>query len=121
MRTQAFLAVLALAACRGSEPAAEQPQQSQFEHELRALSEPARNLAFRNAILDSGARCERVERSAFQEAYKGAGMWVAHCADTGDFAVFVSRSGFAQVARCEDLATPATPACKTGPTAAEQD
>lgn len=118
MKTGAILvAALVLAACNRPEPATEQPQQSQFEQELRALSGSARNLAFRNAIRDSGASCERVERSAFQETYKGAGMWVAHCTDTGDFAVFVSQSGFAQVARCEDLATPAAPACKPLPTA----
>jgi hypothetical protein len=110
-----FVAALALAACGRPEPAAEQPEQSQFEQELRALSLSARNLAFRNAIRNSDARCERVVRSVFQETYKGTSMWVAHCRDTGDFAIFVSRSGFAQVVRCEGLVGTPAPACKPLP------
>lgn len=116
-----LVAAFALVACGGPEPAAEQPEQSQFEQELRALSHSARNLAFRNAIRDSGARCERVERSVFQETYKGASMWVASCRDTGDFAIFVSQSGFAQVARCEDLAGTPTPACKPLPATTDSE
>lgn len=75
-----------------------------FDEQLRDLSPSARNLGLRNAILDSGARCERVDRSAFQQPYKGTAMWLAHCTNTGDFAVFVGRTGYAQVVRCDAVA-----------------
>lgn len=112
-----LVAALALAACNRTEPTAEQQPQDAFETQLRALNDSARNLAFRNAIRASDLRCERVDLSAFQGRVEGAGMWVAHCRDTGDFAIFVGKSGFAQIARCSDLPAGEVPGCRTLPLA----
>jgi len=106
-----LLAVLATTACNSPQTAPEQPPQEQFIQKVRGLREPARNLAFRNAIRDSNLRCERVARSAYQEKVKGTAMWVARCTDTGDYAIFVNNSGYAQVARCEDLTGGIVPRC----------
>jgi hypothetical protein len=39
-------------------------------------------------------------------------MWVAHCTNTGDFALFVEATGYAQARHCEDLKGTAVPQCK---------
>jgi hypothetical protein len=84
-----------------------------FEAQLRELKAPARGLAFRNAIRDAGLRCDRVEKSHYQQSLENAGMWVAHCSDNGDIALFVGPTGFVQVRRCQDLKVAEVPQCKT--------
>lgn len=107
----ALLAV-SLWACARS-PSPEPAQANTFDQKLQSLSPPARNLGLRNAIRDSGAKCGRVGRSVRQQDYKASAMWVAHCTDTGDFALFVSPTGYAQVVRCDNLG-PGVPGCRPG-------
>lgn len=108
-----FCGALALCSCNQRQPATEQnASKPTFEVQLNSLGDSARNLAFRNAIQDFGFRCDRVDRSNYQETYQTTGMWVAHCTNTGDFALFVAPSGYAQVRRCADLAGAAVPQCK---------
>jgi hypothetical protein len=70
MRLNLVCVALALGAC--SRPAEEPPplHPNAFDDQLQSLSEPARNLGLRNAIRDSGAKCERVDRSVRQQDYK---------------------------------------------------
>lgn len=104
---------LVLCSCTKGQPAAQQNAvKPSFEAQLRSLNEPGRNLAFRNAIQDFGYHCDRVDRSSRQEAYKTTGMWVAHCTNSGNFALFVAPSGYAQVRRCEDLKGATVPQCE---------
>ena len=113
-----LIALVALAACSRSpvadnRAAVEAQKKPTFEGQLLSLDESGRNLAFRNAILDEGLKCERVDRSARQQAMKNGDMWVAHCSDGGDVALFVSTAGFAQVRRCSDLMGSDAPQCKS--------
>ena len=112
MRTYLLAAVVALASCNqaASDGDAAAPANT-FDQQLRSLDVPARNFSLRKAILDTGARCGRVDGSAFQQQYKHTAMWVVHCTETGDFAVFVSPTGYAQVVKCESIAE-AGPQCR---------
>lgn len=107
---------LALCTCNKGQPTAPQQQATKptFEAQLRGLNGSGRNLAFRNAIQDFGYHCDRVDQSNYQEAFKTSSMWVAHCTNTGDFALFVETSGYAQVRRCADLKGTSVPQCKAG-------
>ena len=118
MRVFWAILILALGACRDevetetNRVLVEQSRQT-FRQELEALPESGRNLAFRNAIRDVGLKCERVDRSRNQESVEGGEMWVAHCTDIGDVALFVSQAGYAQIRRCVDLKGSEAPPCKS--------
>lgn len=105
------------AACGEQQPAPQPERPNAFHERLLALAPPARNLGLRNAIIDSGVRCERVDRSAFQQHYKGTAMWLAHCVNKGEFAVFVGPAGYGEVVRCDILRGTGAPPC-TWPEAA---
>ena len=114
MRSMLILCgALALYSCNKPQPAVQQnAAKSTFESQLDSLTESGRNLAFRNAIQDFRYHCDRVDRSNYRQAFKTTRMWVAHCTNTGDFALFVAPSGYAQVRRCEDLKGASVPQCK---------
>ena len=111
MRILILGAAIALCACDRSVDQGQAVPPNAYDQQLQSLSAPARNLGFRNAIKDSRAKCARVDRSFRQQAYKGSAMWVARCTDTGDFAIFVSAGGFAQIVACDNLGEGA-PACQ---------
>jgi hypothetical protein len=111
MRAIVLGAALALCACGKSSEQPRQVQPNAYDQQLQSLSVSARNLGLRNAIQDSGAKCGRVERSARQQDYRNSAMWVAHCTDIGDFALFVTSQGYAQIIRCDNLGE-GVPACR---------
>jgi hypothetical protein len=80
--------------------------------DLKGLSEVYRYLGLRRAIKDSGQRCKKVDRGAYQEEYKTMAMWTAHCTDSGDWAVFIAPSADVQVRQCRHLEQLGLPACK---------
>ena len=80
--------------------------------QLKEMSEIYRYLGLRRAITDSGQRCKKVDRGAYQEQYKTMALWMAHCTDTGDWAIFIAPSAEVQVRRCRDMATLGLPACR---------
>ena len=70
--------------------------------QLKALSEPTRNLGLYRAIRDNGRRCKRVDQGAYQQQYKTMAMWTARCSDTGDYALYIAPNGDVQVSPCKD-------------------
>ena len=126
MRTDlifAMMMVLALAGC-GKEsnptaaPAATSNQTAaaagndHYIDDLRKLSPGATNAALFRSISDSGESCTGVIKSAYQQDFKAMGMWVAHCREGQDWAVFVSQKGYVQPRACATAAQAGFPACK---------
>lgn len=83
-----------------------------FNEKLKGGNDLYRNLGLRTAILDSHQKCKRAERASYQEDYKNMAMWTAHCIDSGDWAIFISPGGEAQVRPCGDLPGLGLPACR---------
>lgn len=83
--------------------------------QLKALSEPTRNLGLYRAIRDNGQRCKRVDRGEYQQQYKTMAMWTAHCTDTGDHAVYIAPNGDVQVSDCKDARELGLPECRAAP------
>lgn len=79
--------------------------------QLKALSEPTRNLGLYRAIRDNGRRCKRVDRGAYQQQYKTMAMWTARCSDTGDYALYIAPNGDVQVSACKDAGELGLPEC----------
>jgi hypothetical protein len=80
--------------------------------QLKALSEPSRNLGLYRAIRDNGRRCKRVEQGAYQQQYKTMAMWTARCSDSGDWAVYIAPNGDVQVSGCKDARELGLPECR---------
>jgi hypothetical protein len=80
--------------------------------ELKALSEPTRNLGLYRAIRDNGRRCKRVDQGAYQQQYKTMAMWTARCSDTGDYALYIAPNGDVQVSHCKDARELGLPECR---------
>lgn len=80
--------------------------------QLKALSEPSRQLGLYRAIRDNGRRCKRVEQSAYQQQYKNMAMWTARCSDSGNWAVYIGPSGDVQASPCGDAKQLGLPECK---------
>jgi hypothetical protein len=80
--------------------------------QLKALSEPTRNLGLYRAIRDNGRRCKRVDQGAYQQQYKTMAMWAARCSDTGDYALYIAPNGDVQVSHCKDARELGLPECK---------
>jgi hypothetical protein len=80
--------------------------------QLKALSEPTRQLGLYRAIRDNGQRCKRVDRGQYQQQYKTMAMWTAHCTDTGDYALYIAPNGDVQVSACKDAQELRLPECK---------
>lgn len=110
-------ACAALAACGdsgGGEPRNVTRIAVENEHHdgLLALSEPMRNLALMRAVRDSGMRCQRVERGAFQQQHEALPMWVAQCEDQREWAIFIAPNGDIQVRNCADAGQLGLPECR---------
>ena len=88
------------------------PKEAPFSQRLRSLSPAWRNAMLIRAINDSGQVCDRINASAFQQTYKGLGMWHARCHDGGNWAIFIGDKGNAQVASCSIDAGGPIPACR---------
>ena len=80
--------------------------------QLKALSEPTRNLGLYRAIRDNGRLCKRVDRGAYQQQYKTMAMWRARCSDTGDYSIYIAPNGDVQVSACKDARELGLPECK---------
>ena len=80
--------------------------------QLKGMTEVYRYLGLRRAITDSGQRCKKVDRGAYQEEYKTMAYWTAHCTDTGDWAVFIAPNADVQVRQCRHLQQLGLPACR---------
>ncbi len=80
--------------------------------QLKALSEPTRNLGLYRAIRDNGRRCKRVDQGEYQQQYKTMAMWTARCSDTGDYAVYIAPTGDVQVSACKDAKELGLPECR---------
>lgn len=121
-RLTAMLAVLIagpLGACDGGTP----PKQAtapvttvrnDYHERMLALDELLRGAALRRAIRATGASCDRVEASAFQQDHENLKMWTARC-QNNDYAVFLAATGDVQVRPCEDAAQLKLPACRALP------
>jgi hypothetical protein len=79
---------------------------------LKGMSELYRFLGLRRAIVDTGNRCKKVDRGAYQEQYKTMALWTAHCTDTGDWAIFIAPNADLQVRQCRHMAELKLPACR---------
>ena len=84
--------------------------------QLKALSEPTRNLGLYRAIRDNGRRCKRVDAGAYQQQYKSMAMWTARCSDSGAWAVYIAPNGDVQVSPCAHAKELGLPEC-AGPLA----
>jgi hypothetical protein len=87
--------------------------------QLKALSEPTRNLGLYRAIRDNGRRCKRVDEGGYQQQYKTMAMWTARCSDTGSYSIYIAPNGDVQVSACKDAKELGLPECKAGATAAQ--
>ena len=87
--------------------------------QLKALSEPTRNLGLYRAIRDNGRRCKRVDQGGYQQQYKSMAMWTARCSDTGDYALYIAPTGDVQVSHCKDAKELGLPECKPAATPAQ--
>jgi hypothetical protein len=82
-----------------------------FSDQLKALSEPTRHLGLYRALRDNGQHCKRVDRGAYQQQYKSMAMWIAHCTDTGDWALYIAPNGDVQASACGDAKELGLPEC----------
>ena len=113
------LPALMLGACSGSggseQAATNQPDiavRSEEQNQLHQLDEMNRNIALKRAILASGLRCKRVERSGYVTEYKKLSMWAADCDDKRSWGIFVGPDGSAQVRPCSDNQRFQLPECR---------
>ena len=79
--------------------------------QLKAMSEPMRNLGLYRAIRDNGRRCKRVDSAAYQQQYKTMAMWTAHCTDSGDWALYIAPNGDVQASPCAHARELKLPEC----------
>lgn len=108
---------LALAGCEDGKPASNVTSvhvSVPASDQLKGMSELYRFLGLRRAVVDSGQRCKKVDRGAYQQDWNNLAMWTAHCTDTGDWAIFIAPNDDVQVRPCTDLAQLKLPACKLG-------
>ena len=112
MRT--LLSVLLAVALLAAPAAAQVASQSAkaYSDRLAALTDVQRRAALRRAVLDSGERCVRVEKAAYQGAYRNLQMWVARCTGNLDYGAFIGPDGSVQVDGCTHLASVHWPACR---------
>jgi len=101
----AALAALPIQAVTIANPASDQ---------MAHLSVIARKGALRAALLDSGVRCERVEKTAIQGPWANTVMWRVKCAGDPryDYAVFVGPDASVQVRYCAEMAELKLPRCR---------
>jgi hypothetical protein len=121
MRSFGTLAALTLliGACdRPTAAPAQQPTgaQSAEQQQMHRLNELNRAIALKRAILSSGYRCQRIDRSGYVQEYGNLSMWTANCSDKRSWAVFIGPDASVQVRPCEDMAEFNLPACVIRPT-----
>lgn len=83
-----------------------------YSDALAKLTDIQRRAALRRAVLDSGEKCVRVEKAAFQGPYKNMEMWVARCTGNLDYGAFIGPDGTVQVSDCAYLVKVKWPACR---------
>ena len=83
-----------------------------YSDRLAGLTDIQRRAALRRAVLDSGERCVRVDKAAYQGTYKNLEMWVARCTGGLDYGAFIGPDGSVQVSGCAHLAQAKWPACR---------
>ena len=106
---------LLLAGCEDGAPERDVTQvvaANPMSDQLKALSEPMRNLGLYRALRDNGQRCKRVDRAAYQQQYKTMAMWTARCSDSGDWAVYIAPNGDVQVSACRHAKELGLPECR---------
>jgi hypothetical protein len=116
MKALACLAacVILLAGCEDGAPERNVTQvvaANPYSDQLKALSEPTRQLGLYRAVRDTGQRCKRVDRGAYQQQYKSMAMWTAHCTDSGDWALYIAPNGDVQASPCAHAKELGLPEC----------
>ena len=118
MRIAAFAAITAALIVSGCDGKQSQDQpvrpikiHSEAQEQVHKASALNRAIGFKNAIYDSGYRCQRIVRTGYVGEYKNLDEWTASCADGRDWAVFIGPDGSAQVRDCKDVASVGLPAC----------
>jgi len=103
--TAALIALPIQAAITIANPASDQ---------LARLSVLQRKGTLRQALLDSGLRCPRVEKAAIQGPWKNMIMWRAKCSGDPryDYGVFVGPDASIQVRYCAEMAELKMPLCR---------
>ncbi len=122
-RSVATAAALLLAACGddgSNAPVQKIRVTSPQLEQLKAAPAQTRNFGLWRAIRDSGMRCQKVERSGFQQDYENLSMWTASCPDGRRWAIFIAGNGDVQVRNCAELRTLGLPECRTPGGAARQ-
>ena len=84
---------------------------------IAAMTPLYRFLSLRRAVVDSGQRCKKVDTGQYQQDYNNLAMWVAHCTDTGDWAIFIAPNDDVQVRACKETEQLKLPACRPLPEA----
>ena len=121
-RTTVALCALLLAGCEDGAPTRNVTKvvvANPMSDQLKALSEPTRNLGLYRAIRDNGRRCKRVDQGAYQQQYKTMAMWTARCTDTGEYALYIAPNGDVQVSACKDARELGLPECKAAAPSAQ--
>jgi len=82
--------------------------------QLARLSVIARKGAMRKALLDSGVRCEHIEKVAIQGPWANTIMWRAKCGGDAryDYAVFIGPDASVQVRYCAEMQQLHLPRCR---------
>ena len=103
-----IVAAIALACPLAAAPPA--PRNSYSERLVR-LPDIQRKAALRNAILEDGQYCKRVETATLRGPYKNLAMWKATCDRGAAYAMFIGPDGTVQVRPCADLPKLRLPRC----------
>ena len=109
------VAAMTLGGCGSPPPAkpAESPKpDAAYRAKLLALTPDQRDTVLFKAIAANDGACPEVQKSGYQQDYKDMTMWVAQCALTGDWAVFVNGGGYAQTRQCDQEKQLGLPECK---------
>ncbi len=111
--TRPLIALLSAALLTGSAVAQVRSQTAKtYSDQLAALQDIPRRAALRRAILDSGEKCARVEKAAYQGPYKNLEMWVATCTGNLAYGAFIGPDGTVQVSDCAYLVKVKWPVCR---------
>jgi hypothetical protein len=111
--TRSLIALLAAAVLTGSATAQVRSNTAKaYSDALTKLDDIPRRAALRRAILDSGEKCVRVEKAAYQGPYKNLEMWVATCTGNLRYGAFIGPDGSVQVSECGYLVSLKWPACR---------
>ena len=111
--TRPLIAIVAAALLTGSAIAQVRSQTAKASSDaLAKLDDVPRRAALRRAILDSGEKCVRVEKAAYQGPYKNLEMWVASCTGNLTYGAFIGPDGSVQVSECAYLIKVKWPTCR---------